>query len=460
MCWIAITRYKNLTEIIDQQEYRWLDSLWIINLTHWIISKVSRTWLKEYQAEINKHLHKDWLCIMHHRKASIWKVKTANAHPFRGKKFTMMQNWTNRIFFNKYNTTYKYETDSEVLLYYLEERCNSLEDVLKELKSLNMKFWILIMVDLKSTEVLFYADWDRESYIKLQNWLVKNITNYAPNRQYGFENVWHVIFDIKWKIITKEFTLPLNDKRMPTVTYGTTSTTIYNKWESDKRFNEWKLNWNSTQKVLPWTNSWKPITDSELYNSWMNIWAVRVLLNDWVDTYEKLFKCTEIDLCFIDWMTTIFLEDIKETLSSLWMTLLEDEDNERIINESWMIDEFRREMEEEEAYIQSISRPYASKPVLKPRAKFTISTAWKEPKIIKIKNKPEEYFYSEEILFNDELLEMDMLCYLHRSKWTLKWYAYQCMWIEEDRAIKRVVGKSTYRRMKKIFKKAYDKAKL
>lgn len=207
MCGIAITKWINLKSILSEQKDRWLDWLWLI--INWKVKKVQFNTYKEYKTYLYKNRDIDNnLCIMHHRKATVGKVSIDNAHPFIWKKFILAQNWT-AIFFNSdYNNIYKQEVDTQNLLYYLEERCETLEGVLAELDYLSNKykyddFWNLIIIS--KDKILFWSDWNRESFIKIKWNYIDMISNYEPWKKKWFKNKWYIIMNSKWEILTNWF---------------------------------------------------------------------------------------------------------------------------------------------------------------------------------------------------------------------------------------------------------------
>lgn len=441
MCWIAITRFKNLKKVLTNQETRWLDSMGLINLKYRTVNKSVKDDIEWYEKVLDSIKQKDWLCLFHHRKASIGKIVLENSHPFSTAKFTLMQNWTSRIFMREYWDKYKKDTDSETMLMYLDEKCNNLKECITELEKIDDKIWIIIMVDINKWEVLVYADWARENWIHIQNGLLKNYLNFEPDKLYWYKNIWSIIFDFNGKILHKEFEDPLNsiDFTTPIQTYNYVPSTESTRNSRGNRHTR------TNQSSLPIREGKdkKALTDCEIFNSGLSNDTLRVLVDWGIEEYDQLFESSEIDLICIDKMRTVNLNEIKELLSAWWMSLapIENEEEEKVK------DEFLTELEQEEAYIREIERTMASE---------------SKPKTYKYMPKEEdEYFYSEDILKDDWLLFSDILCYLLRSEHgTLKWYAYQTMGIPEHRAIKRVVWKSMYRKMKRMFKAAWNKSLL
>jgi len=210
MCGICISTKDKLRETLLNQTDRGLDSLWILNIKKY--HKIIKDNYKWYKKFIKKVIKDEGLTIMHHRKASIWDVNVKNAHPFKWNQFYLMQNWTIRKFYNKYSYLYKKETDSENLLSYIEENVSSLDKVPVLLKSLSSELHedmgIIILVDYKTKQILFYTDWSRESYIDIdeKNNKIRGIFNYKPWTAYWYENVGYIILDFEFNIIENTFT--------------------------------------------------------------------------------------------------------------------------------------------------------------------------------------------------------------------------------------------------------------
>ena len=166
---------KNLANQVD----RWLDSVWVI--TWWKIYTTIKNGLKGYRKYI-RHLWQepDSLSILHHRKATIWDITLDNSHPFIWKHFNLMQNWTSKKFYKMYDDIYKWETDSETLMNYIESRTKDIRKVPAVLDNLaeqmDETFWNIIITN--GNLILFYADWARETYINIKGKKVESITNY------------------------------------------------------------------------------------------------------------------------------------------------------------------------------------------------------------------------------------------------------------------------------------------
>jgi hypothetical protein len=260
MCWIAITTKDKLRETLLNQKDRWLDSLGVISKewTHRIV----RQNYKGYKKYIRNVIKDEGLLIMHHRKATIWAVTPENAHPFQGKYFQLMQNWTAQTFYNWHKSKYWKETDTETLLNYIEDRTVVLEeipDILKQISErLKEDLWIIIVVDNKRKQFLFYADWARETYIDIDNIHLKinGIYNYEPTKDRGFENVWYMVLDFDFNIIENKFE-ELNSKTFMLYYSGT--------------------HW-FTQLPTPKSKN----SSYSYYNQYMGYWVY----DDWYDYYE------------------------------------------------------------------------------------------------------------------------------------------------------------------------------
>jgi hypothetical protein len=420
MCWTIITRYKKLAERLSSHKGRGLDSVWIVNLKYGRLYKYIREDLYWYLKWIESQDEHDWLCIMHNRKASIWNITIDNAHPFKIKKFWLLQNWTCKEFMKTYKNIYKKETDSETLLTHIETKADTIKWWLNVLQSITDTLWIVILISIKEKRVLVYTDWLRESYIKIQNWYLKEFSNLQPDDSGWFKNKWYLIIDYEWKIIEKEFEDKLNTElfHVPVVV---PDKRLYNDRSSYYDYRNTSEQIKAEQLALQ--SNTLTLFDTELLDSWLSNKALRLLINNRITTYEQLYELTNIDLAYMHWMTRELLTEIEEMFLLWWIWRAKDpEENEEEEGE-----------EEEEKFINKNLVP--------------LWKVW------------EQFFYSEEILEDDWLLYSDMLCYIYRSSDPLlKWYAYQHMWIPYEIAIKRVVWKAKYKKMKLLFKAARDRA--
>lgn len=209
MCWIIITTKDKLRTNLLNQKDRWLDSIGIISKDS--VHRVVRQNYKWYKNYIRKYVKDNGMLIMHHRKATIWAISEANAHPFQWKYFQLMQNGTASQFYSWNKLKYKKETDSETLLHYIEDRTSSIEEIPSILEQLSDRLLedlgIVIIIDLKNNKFLFYSDGARESYIQVDwmNMKVLEITNYVPWQKSWYENVWYMILDFDMNIIENTF---------------------------------------------------------------------------------------------------------------------------------------------------------------------------------------------------------------------------------------------------------------
>ena len=205
MCGIFIWNSDLVMEVLLNQVDRGLEGMGIIT------SKNTHRTLKKDYKEYKKFLENKFipweLVVMHHRKASIWKICLDNTHPFQGTKFQLIHNGSTINFFRKYSDIYKKETDSENLLKYIEDKAENLREIpaiLKELFSdLNEEHWIIIIVH--KNYILFYCDGSKESYIEIKNNRVLWIYNYKPNHLEGYSNKGYIILDFNYNIIENTF---------------------------------------------------------------------------------------------------------------------------------------------------------------------------------------------------------------------------------------------------------------
>ena len=199
MCWIAIVPSNRIRQVVSNQRDRGLDSVWIITKKR--IKRLVLNWYTNYKVHLKAI--SDSLCIVHHRKATIWNIKLENSHPFTWSMFSLVQNWTMSYFFSLYKDTYKKETDSETLLCYIEERVDNIFDIPKVLSELLDDIWNVIITDWKY--ILFYSDWARESYIDVTDDRVNSITNYPHNQKIWYVNKWYMILNYNWEIFVDTF---------------------------------------------------------------------------------------------------------------------------------------------------------------------------------------------------------------------------------------------------------------
>jgi len=250
MCGIALVPKKNLCDTLENQKVRWLDSLWIIDFqSHSLLTtyKESLAWYQYYiESEIEPN---EELCFMHHRKASIGAVKLDNAHPFIGKKFILAQNGTSKEFFTDYWETYWKETDSETILMYLEEMCNTLEECITMLDEIDCPIWIIFLFHKGRT--LIYSDSCRWSYINIEDttelidWeekiiksTLKSFTNLKDDSIYEYRNWFYMILDSISEVIDTEWNY---DEEFNSETYWTP---FSHWWEAHKKTQKTKKKQN------------------------------------------------------------------------------------------------------------------------------------------------------------------------------------------------------------------------
>lgn len=222
MCWIALIPKSKLYDTLKNQKTRWLDSIWIIDFqTNWLHTAYDTSTreidqLIYYKQFINS-VAKEWeeLCFMHHRKASIWNITLDNAHPFVWDKFILAQNWTSKSFMDDYWLVYWKETDSETILAYLEEMCNTLEECIDILDEIDAPLWIIFLFHKGRT--LIYSDSCRGSYISIYDVTDKDektgeeiitesylaeLTNLKEDSVLEYRNWFYLIVEsTSWKIL-------------------------------------------------------------------------------------------------------------------------------------------------------------------------------------------------------------------------------------------------------------------
>lgn len=247
MCGIAICKYSEARNAFNRQIDRGTDSLWIV--TNERIKRVTgdlktyNEWFDECDAEIDSNE----LVLFHHRAASVGKVNIDNAHPFMGKKFILFQNWTSRKVFSQFKTDYNEEVDSKVILWIIEDFADTIEevpnviDLLKE--ETNDTVGILIIQDF-SGKTLLYTDWARESDIKIKDWKLKSVYNYAPWKKSWYRNNWWLLFNQNnWKIIEKHF------EKMNTIPFAKPK--VVNPYEYSNYYYDYLDRVNKREKYSP-----------------------------------------------------------------------------------------------------------------------------------------------------------------------------------------------------------------
>lgn len=299
MCWIWIVNFDKIKVLLEEQQDRWLDSLWLINLSTLKYNKTIRAKLNDYHDVIDSIKEKEWMTIVHHRAASVWAVTQSNAHPFFGRQFALMQNWTSRIFYNTYKDKYKKETDSETLLSYIEENANSLEEAYVLLEDIKDTLGIIILTDVWAGKILIYMDWARESYVNVEDWKLIEFRNYKPTYYAWYENKWFILFDMNLNIIESDY-WELNKKEfIDPFTYAKpTKKNQYNSYSS-YYWCWYDTGWDFNEVIDTW----------DLHELWMARTTISRLEFAWVYTVDELFTLSLNDL---NMMTGIYRTDIEE----------------------------------------------------------------------------------------------------------------------------------------------------
>lgn len=389
MCWIMITRFKNVSKTLEAQQERWLHSLWLINLTHRTVYKCVRAKVEEYQEYLNDIEEKTGLVICHHRNASVWKINMDNCHPFYDKKYALMQNWTSKAFYAKHKDTYKKDTDSETLFRYLRENTTNLQEAVKELDAITDNLWIIILVDIEAKQVLIYADWSRESWIKIQNGYMKEYSNFEPWKDRWYKNIWYIIIDFEWKVIEKKF-----EEKLNTEDFYTRPTKTTRSWYSNYDWDRWEDEYyENTYRQLSLNNTYR----YEIYNSWLSNNVLQKLYRNRVYKYDDILQLTVKDLIQY-WLTVEERRDVEELVAMFWEII-----------DTWYEDKY------------------------KPEHFYS-----------------EEILNDDWLLYNDLLCFMYRSKAQNMIP-TLQRYAYENMGIEYNESIKKVVGKKNYKRMRRLF---------
>jgi hypothetical protein len=216
MCWIALAPKSELIEILNNQKTRWLDSLWVIDFDTNIVAHAVKSSVLQYEPFIRKNIDTSLhtFAFMHHRKASIWDIHLENSHPFIWSKFILAQNWTSPDFYTTWKDVFHKETDSENLLAYLEQECNTLEECINVLDTIECSLWNIFIFHKWRT--LIYSDSTRETFVDTADYVfdpevewwesetiafVSSITNYKPNTLLWYRNWFHIIMNsVTWQI--------------------------------------------------------------------------------------------------------------------------------------------------------------------------------------------------------------------------------------------------------------------
>lgn len=252
MCWIALTKRQFLPSILEDQEDRGLDSLWVMS-SNFTYKKVSNAKpvkkLEDYQKYVRR-LSDTGLVILHHRKATVGNVTPKNCHPFKGNTFSMFQNGTSKKFYKEYKDVFPAETDSECILKYVESKTNKIEEIpaiIDKMKE-ETKDIVGILIFTKWNRILFYADWERESWIDI-NWngkCLNEIRNYPPNKFMWYKNKGWMILDFHFNIIENNFK-DINKEKFITYSNSYVSPSDYSSYYNSGSY--WSK-WQYTTKTL------------------------------------------------------------------------------------------------------------------------------------------------------------------------------------------------------------------
>lgn len=153
----------------------------------------------------------DWLIgdkfIAHHRKGSVGSKDMTNVHPYKGEKFSLMQNWTDHTFHNwgMLEGFDDLRSDSFMLLMFLEKHADTLEECAEVLKRIEdkVKYWTLVLTD-KHGNALLYSDGERAMSVQIEwdqlIWFRSKRSFSEPEETTtGF-----IIFTIDWLILKNE----------------------------------------------------------------------------------------------------------------------------------------------------------------------------------------------------------------------------------------------------------------
>lgn len=206
MCWIWLIPKKDLYPTLANQKVRWLDWIGIIDFKQWELLKAFKAKsLVAYEDYINNTFKKDDdMCFIHHRAASVWAVSIDNTHPFVWEKFLLAQNWTSKDLYAELAPIYWAETDSECLLWYLEDWCDTLEECIDLLDTIEDTLWIICL--FHKGRILIYSDSCRWSYLdiydvkfkkkKTKSYL-RSFTNFKAHSSSEYKNWFYMILDSK-----------------------------------------------------------------------------------------------------------------------------------------------------------------------------------------------------------------------------------------------------------------------
>ncbi len=190
--------------------------------------------------------------LFHHRKSSVGNISLENSHPFKGEKFTLMQNGTDK----KMKDWWAIEgvdannTDTYCILKFLELHANNLDECvvwLTHLSDVGIKLWVICVVE--GDKILIYTDWDRELYIEKTKDSVEFFSSVELGSKAKSKCEGYMVIDFKWNILIDEMQ-KLNELSSA---YTYTPAKETNWWDAIiKRFTP--VSKTTTQLQLP---SWK-----------------------------------------------------------------------------------------------------------------------------------------------------------------------------------------------------------
>lgn len=306
MCWIALVGKKHLPDVLENQKDRWLDSLWVLDFANKTLHHAVKDWLWSYDEFLEEKVHIEWddFALMHHRKASIWEIHLENTHPFVWEKFILCQNWTSKELFAELKDIYKKETDSETLLCYLEETCNTLKEVVEYLNTVDDIIWTVFVVHWD--KILFWTDWTRETYIEASDYIMEEasewkeevmatyldaITNYKLSAKVWYANWWWMIIEYSTWLVLEQWNY---DKEWNTSYYSS----LHTSWTKEKKKTQ------ITKKNLDfpyWSSSEaSKKNDKERTEKTSKAWANQmIMINSWANSmidYGMIMNDTDKDL--------------------------------------------------------------------------------------------------------------------------------------------------------------------
>lgn len=290
MCWIAFAKGNELHRVLGRQRERWLDWIWISmewlywfrwfhpirnDQWHFISEQVRFDWYITYIKElIEQEKAEDNFCLFHHRKWSVWSISLENCHPVTNKKFSVMQNWTERLLRQWWDVEWidSSKSDTFCLATFLSLKANNLMEIIDLLDWFSDKLldvWVLLIADVKTWEILFYSDGKRESYISF--WKKPKTIDMIESwhwidRSICHKNNWWMIFNFKWKIKDMSIKDPNESYKNKTVLWSYTD----DNWETKYRPSYYETEKNLDKSKDVDDNYWKdcrvhryPVTKKE-----------------------------------------------------------------------------------------------------------------------------------------------------------------------------------------------------